>query len=403
MKLNILVLTNEYPNEKYPKPDWTWVVPYFCREWVKQGHNVVVINNASSFPVIYYKLAGLFSKQVANYFDVSEEGLDETKWRTCFKFTDYGVRVFNLPMKKLVPGGEYSHGVILGQVLIIKQILDRNDYIPDVITGHWLNPQLRLITELRKYYNNAKTALVFHGDYSKKNCKKHKAGQMIHNVDFVGCRSKTACDEISQYLAIRKCFICASGVPDEYVKDETREKVFHADELHVFTAGRLVKYKNIDAVINACTNSLSQYHLSIAGDGPLRNELEELSKGKGITEHVRFLGKIERDLVQEQMRDADVFILISDKETFGLVYLEAMLQGCIVVASYDGGVDGIIVDGENGFLCNQGDSRMLGEILRKIEALSRDEKAIISKRAIDTAREYTNSKVAERYLRNIGG
>ena len=52
------------------------------------------------------------------------------------------------------------------------------------------------------------------------------------------------------------------------------------------------------------------------------------------------------------MKNAQIFTLISDNETFGMVYIEAMLQGCLVIASKGGGFDGIIQDGINGFICN---------------------------------------------------
>lgn len=401
--MNILVLTNEYPNENYPKPDWTWVVPYFCREWVKQGHNVIVINNASAFPKLYYKIAKLIGKQIADYFDISDKGLDETKWCKRFEFLDYGVKVYNLPMKKYFPGSEYSNKVIRIQLNWIVDILKQEEFKPDVMTGHWLNPQLRLIYELKDkdHCKDAKTALVFHGDYSQDNCKKHKAFKYIKSIDVVGCRSMTARKSIKRYISNKKVFVCASGIPDEYVKTGITNKKFHKDRIEIFTAGRLVKYKKIDVIINACSESLDTYILRIAGDGPLKNDLKFLIENKGLSRNTELLGKIKRDLVQSYMKQADVFVLISEKETFGLVYLEAMLQGCIVIASFGGGVDGIIKDGENGFLCRQGDSDELSRILLKIKEMNEKEKSIISKNAIATAKTYTNSKVAERYIRAI--
>ena len=64
------------------------------------------------------------------------------------------------------------------------------------------------------------------------------------------------------------------------------------------------------------------------------------------------------------MQMSECFIMVSKNETFGLVYLEAMLQGCIVVASKNEGIDGIIIHGENGFLCNAGDVNELTKNLK---------------------------------------
>jgi len=93
--------------------------------------------------------------------------------------------------------------------------------------------------------------------------------------------------------------------------------------------------------------------------------------------------------------------MISSNEVFGLVYLEAMAQGCIVIASKGGGFDGIIVDGENGFLCEQGNHEELAQIYRRINTLSKAEKRIIAQNAIKTASTYTDSNVARRYLDSV--
>ena len=52
--MNILCLTNEYPNKNYPKKDSPWIVPYYAREWVRQGNRVVVVVNSTKFPLICY-------------------------------------------------------------------------------------------------------------------------------------------------------------------------------------------------------------------------------------------------------------------------------------------------------------------------------------------------------------
>ena len=91
--------------------------------------------------------------------------------------------------------------------------------------------------------------------------------------------------------------------------------------------------------------------------------------------------------------------MISSNEVFKLVYLEAMAQGCIVIASKGGGFDGIIVDGQNGFLCDPGDSDQLESIYRRINTLPKEEKEAIS--AIKTAVSHTDSNAARRYLDRV--
>lgn len=402
--MRILMLTNEYPNEKYPKPDWTWIVPYFCRSWVEQGHQVIVINNAAAFPQIYYTIAKIFGGVIANHFGVSKKGLDERGWTKEFVFHDKGVRIYNLPMKKNKPGGKYREKQLYNQVEKIKIILAENDFDPDVITGHWVNPQLKLVYELGGQFKHAKTAFVFHGDYGQANCRKFDVQQYLDGVGKIGFRNLSALREAETYLDIRNvAFICPSGVPDEYIFLPREEKIICESKIEILSAGRLVEYKNFPALINACSKAFGkgEYKLIIAGDGPLKDTLLRQIDKLNIQEDVELLGKIPRDVLQSKMRDVCVFALISRNETFGLVYLEAMLQGCIVIASKNGGVDGIIRNGENGFLCREGDVEELASIFKKIKAKTDFEKKKISENAISTALEYSDTKVAERYLNEI--
>ena len=113
--------------------------------------------------------------------------------------------------------------------------------------------------------------------------------------------------------------------------------------------------------------------LLFVGDGPERATAEELSRQLGVCEDVRFVGK------QEQMEDilaiADLFLLTSEYESFGLAALEAMAAGVPVISTNAGGLGEIMVEGETGFMGAIGDvetmSRRSIEILEDDERLSR--------------------------------
>jgi glycosyltransferase involved in cell wall biosynthesis len=71
------------------------------------------------------------------------------------------------------------------------------------------------------------------------------------------------------------------------------------------------------------------------------------------------------------------------------------------VATRGQGIDGVIVDGENGFLCPSGDAEEMAKVLRHIRSLSVQQLNEISKKAVDTAQELTDGKVAAHYLNSI--
>jgi N-acetyl-alpha-D-glucosaminyl L-malate synthase BshA len=93
--------------------------------------------------------------------------------------------------------------------------------------------------------------------------------------------------------------------------------------------------------------------LVLIGDGPDRSNAERLVHERGLTDSVRFLGK-QLDFV-EVLQAADVFLLPSQNESFGLAALEALACGLPVVASRVGGVPEVIEDGVSGFLSAPGD------------------------------------------------
>lgn len=93
--------------------------------------------------------------------------------------------------------------------------------------------------------------------------------------------------------------------------------------------------------------------LVMVGDGPDRVEAEAEARELGVHDKVFFLGKI--DVVAPLLAGADLFLLPSSSESFGLSALEALASGVPVVGSNAGGIPEVIRDGETGFLCNVGD------------------------------------------------
>lgn len=400
--MNILILASEYPYEKDTNADRTKVVGYFAREWVKQGHNVIAIVNSSTFPSVYYAAGDRLKGLVSKTFDVSRT--PNRLWTKPFTYDDFGVHVDNLPIIKYIPHGKFSKKALDKQFKNITTILNNNEFVPDIVTGHWVNPQIALVPRLAKQYG-AKSAFVFHADYSKENCEKFSVQQYINQIDHIGFRSQSAMDMAKKYLYFKnEPFVAASGIPDKYIEmlNNENKKCFD-DPISIITAGRLVEYKKIDVALEAAKEAFEKdkFDFVIAGDGPMKSKLQSYINSVSLQSKMHLLGQIDRNDLQKLMGERQVFVLISKHETFGLVYLEAMLQGCIVIASRFGGVDGIIKDGENGFLCEEGNKEELVQILKRINDMELKEKKEISFNAIKTAKNYTEKSVAERYLSRI--
>jgi N-acetyl-alpha-D-glucosaminyl L-malate synthase BshA len=155
--------------------------------------------------------------------------------------------------------------------------------------------------------------------------------------------------------------------------DAFRRVIAPEGERIIMHASNFRKIKRVQDVVKVfCEiNKEIPSKLLFVGDGPERQTAEELSRSLGIGDAMRFVGK------QEQMEDilaiADLFLLTSEYESFGLAALEAMAAGVPVISTNAGGLKEINIDGETGYTANVGDiktmSRKAIEILKDEDIL----------------------------------
>ena len=122
--------------------------------------------------------------------------------------------------------------------------------------------------------------------------------------------------------------------------------------------------------------------LLLVGDGPEMTVICRLVTELNISEKVLFLGK--QDNLEELYSISDLMLLLSEKESFGLVALEAMACGVPCIGTLVGGIPEVITDEENGYLCELGDIETIAE---KAIALLKDDvlHKQISTKAINSA------------------
>ena len=141
-------------------------------------------------------------------------------------------------------------------------------------------------------------------------------------------------------------------IPEEEILT-LKEKLGIPKEAKVLlNLGRLGAEKNIDELIWLVSKVCQKYEnvvFLIVGDGPDRHRLEDAAKEREIADRVIFTGMIAPDEVHRYYRLADVFVSASTSETQGLTYIEAAANGLPLVCRSDECLNGIIVDGENGF------------------------------------------------------
>lgn len=397
----ILILTSEYPN---PYSDYdTPVVHYYAKEWVKMGYHVSVIHYRSVFPSIYYKLADNFRPLIKRMFRT--DFIPDKPLLNIIEHQIDNVSISLVPLCKNAPHLRYSRKVIMGEVGRIVSQGKSINFIPDLIVGHFFNPQIELISELKRHYPEAVCSIVFHeGAPIVSKRYGNELVDLLSVFDHIGFRYRAQLEAYTNLLGYSdRYFLCPSGAPERYIADELLETRHRSGVFKFCFAGMLIPLKNVEVIIYALHKVFpsKNFEFSIIGDGMLRKELEERVIELGLKDNVVFHGKLGRDQVQEQLRRCDVFVMVSAPEAFGLVYLEAMGKGCVTIGSINQGIDGVIKDGFNGFLCKPSDIESLSDKITHIASLSDEEICSISREAILTARKYTDQNVASHYVNKL--
>lgn len=347
--MNILFITDLYPistNEiKTPKTLFS-----FVKEWQKLGHHVEVIK--PNFLLNSYLRNKPFYKtgQYGNVFNVN--------YFTPFLFD----------VKNKLPKFEYD--VIVAHMP--SGVIFSNHFDGKIICAVH-NSDLEVLTNpLYKFYFKSQLEKAY----------KKSVG--------IACRSKVIKEKFLKLYPEfeQKVFCCESGIDFEPTLKTSSQKK------SIVTCANLIKRKNVDKLIQA-VNELSEFDLTVIGNGSELNKLKKIAQ-----DNVKFVGQKDNKEVLDLMRQSDIFVLPSVNETFGMVYLEAMANGCITVCTKQDGVDGIIIDGENGFLTEPTVSS-IKSTLQKIKNLSEEETEILLKKCYNTAKTYNLTDCAELYIKNI--
>lgn len=401
--MNILMLTSVYTEPDDGEMVVTPTVKYICEEWVKAGHSVVVIHNSCRFCAALYYVPMAVQKKAAS---ILGHNFPTKSSRKKIERIENGVKIFRLPMYKAIPHGTFNYKVVYEQFDKIYDIINQNNFRPDIAIGHWANPQILLLSLLKKKLG-VRTALVFHNDCTDKMIAMLDIKKNIKMIDAIGCRNAAYSEYVKNKLELLSLpFVCYSGIPNAQIREIKKNENQHSNSINekeFIYVGRLVKYKNVNTIIEALYIAFpdKKFKLHIVGEGAEKENLQKKIDTLNLKSNVMFHGQLKRKKVFDLMQKSMCFIMISDNETFGMVYLEAMLNGCITIASRNGGIDGIIKDNVNGFLCEQGNANELARILKNIDSLDLEKVLSIRKKGIETSIKFSDSNVAEKYLNDV--
>lgn len=299
---------------------------------------------------------------------------------------------------------------LLNSQNIIKYIL--NYFEPDIIISHmyksyiWANilsNNLRIPHIINLH--NSDIILMKYFYY------RFYLGKTIKKASLIGCRSKIIQKKVSTYLKIieSKLFYLPSGIPintivskNDFLNKYT--KLFLSKKLNIVSVARLIKLKNIDKVLFALSklDGNIEWNYIIIGDGPELKNLIKLSVELKLLDRVTFVGWKNSEEINKILMISNIFILPSFPETFGIAYLEAMAKGNIVIATKNTGIDGVIINGINGFTVNHLNAiNEINTILMKIIKYNFEDLQQIFDRSFATINEMNNNIIIDNYYSQI--
>jgi glycosyltransferase involved in cell wall biosynthesis len=165
-------------------------------------------------------------------------------------------------------------------------------------------------------------------------------------------------------------------------------------------AGRLNYQKNLGQLLRALDGISDGFETTLVGEGELKSALMSLA-GDLKLQNVNFAGRQDGEALLEYFRQADVFVLPSEREGMPLVLLEAMAMGLPIVATNVTGSKDVVRDGVNGLLVPYGDAAAMRAALLRITA-DRAQYARASRASSREAEHYTWDKVAAQFVRLYG-
>ena len=272
--------------------------------------------------------------------------------------------------------------------------------IPTGPLGVWLSKKFKI-----------KNILSIHGgdiyDPSKKNSPHEKwyfrkvINWVMNNSDFIVAQSSnTKKNAIKYYNPDRDIQIIPLPYePFSFEKISRNDLGMNDDIFYVISTGRLVKRKGFDFLLKSLAK-VNKVHALIIGDGPEKNNLQELAISLGLLDRVHFLGFVTEEKKFQYLSQSDVYILSSVHEGFGIVLQEAMQIGLPIISTDNGGQIDLINENENGYLIQFGDDIALAE---KIELVQKNNE--IRRNFSDCNKEKINDfrteKICNMYLRLI--
>lgn len=209
--------------------------------------------------------------------------------------------------------------------------------------------------------------------------------------------SQKTADALREYGISNSINVIATGLELEHFSIENKDQKmidqikneYHLHDRFVVTfLGRIAPEKSVDMLIEAMQDihqKDDRICLMIVGGGPQLEELQDNVHQLDLDDCIYFTGPKDGRYVPSYYHASHLFVSASITETQGLTFIEAMASGIPALARYDKNLEGVIIDGKNGYFFNYKD-----ELIERILTLSKQDLSQLSQGAIESAYQFSS-------------
>lgn len=215
--------------------------------------------------------------------------------------------------------------------------------------------------------------------------------------------SKKVHDGFINYLGTSKYNSKISIIPHGVAKSFLISRNKNFSTFNIVFIGALFKHKGVDLlpeIFSGFKSECPDSYLTIIGDGDLKSFLIESFERLGLSQSVKFTGVISNIEVRKLLHGMDVLCFPTRLESFGLVIIEAMMEGVVPIVTFIKDIsDHIVFDGETGFLVERDH---FNDFVSKLKTLYQNRELLVkmANSALNSALiEYCEERVIERYSR----
>lgn len=276
------------------------------------------------------------------------------------------------------------------------------NYKPDVINYHFVDDSVYVMSKVSGL-KLSKLIVNVHGNDLEKFAKnkKHKKNMQktLVNCDLIICNSRDMYAKIVKNFSSlnhNKIKIIPNGIDSNEIKSIMPLKYFKENEQYAFFVGRAVHKKGIDILIKAVEKI--NVKLLIEGNGEELKNLKSLVNKLNLNNKIVFTeGRLNQVEKVAYMKGADVIVVPSRSEPFGLIALEALASGVPLVASNVGGMKDFLIHNKNSLLF---ESENYTELAEKINSAIHNKQLAskLTKNGYQTVEEYSLDAVHKKYL-----